>query len=100
MSKFLKIPLKIYTILKSLIKLWWHSVRTLFLENRAVETLLEKEAEEKLDQFLTDRDIDAYKSLVADLDKLQEIDIHYKKKENLFFPYMEKYGFTTPPQVM
>ncbi|MDD4089715.1 MAG: DUF438 domain-containing protein, partial [Tissierellia bacterium] len=28
------------------------------------------------------------------------IDIHYSKKENLLFPYMEKYGITAPPKVM
>jgi DUF438 domain-containing protein len=30
----------------------------------------------------------------------QGLDIHYKKKENLFFPYMEKYGISAPPKVM
>lgn len=34
------------------------------------------------------------------LDKLYEVDCHYKKKENLFFPFMEKYGITAPPKVM
>ncbi len=32
--------------------------------------------------------------------KLAEIDSHYKIKENLLFPYMEKYGVTAPPKVM
>ena len=32
--------------------------------------------------------------------KLSQIDAHYKVKENLFFPYMEKYGVTSPPKVM
>lgn len=66
-----------------------HPVRTLFLENRAVETLLEKVMEEKLNKFLKDGDIDAYKALVAGLDKLQRICIHYKKKGDLFFPHMK-----------
>jgi len=34
------------------------------------------------------------------MDYLAEIDKHYLKKENLFFPYMEKYGITAPPKVM
>jgi len=31
---------------------------------------------------------------------LSGIDTHYKVKENLFFPYMEKHGVTAPPKVM
>ena len=34
------------------------------------------------------------------LRRLGEIDRHYLKKENLFFPYMEQYGITAPPKVM
>jgi DUF438 domain-containing protein len=33
-------------------------------------------------------------------DNLKKVDIHYLKKENLLFPYMEKYGITAPPKVM
>ena len=32
--------------------------------------------------------------------QLAGIDSHYKIKENLMFPYMEKYGVTAPPKVM
>ncbi len=32
--------------------------------------------------------------------RLTGIDTHYKIKENLFFPYMEKHGVTAPPKVM
>ena len=31
---------------------------------------------------------------------LREIDKHYLRKENLLFPYMEKYGISAPPKVM
>lgn len=31
---------------------------------------------------------------------LQDVNIHYQKKENLLFPYMEKYGIDAPPKVM
>ena len=34
------------------------------------------------------------------MDKLASISIHYLRKENLYFPYMEKYGITAPPKVM
>lgn len=38
--------------------------------------------------------------LLERLEELKKITIHYAKKENLFFPYMEKYGMAAPPQVM
>lgn len=38
--------------------------------------------------------------LSEQLERLYQLDCHYKKKENLFFPFMEKYGITAPPKVM
>ncbi|PIB54512.1 hypothetical protein AOA60_21735, partial [Pseudomonas sp. 2822-17] len=35
-----------------------------------------------------------------DLTKLLDIDLHYSRKENLLFPYLEKYGIFGPTQVM
>lgn len=32
--------------------------------------------------------------------RLMEIDKHYRRKENIFFPYLEKNGITGPPSVM
>ncbi len=34
------------------------------------------------------------------LEELLQIDRHYLRKENLLFPYLEKYGFTGPSKVM
>lgn len=31
---------------------------------------------------------------------LMDVDKHYRRKENLLFPYLEKYGITGPPKVM
>jgi DUF438 domain-containing protein len=31
---------------------------------------------------------------------LMDVDKHYKRKENLLFPFLEKYGITGPPTVM
>jgi DUF438 domain-containing protein len=31
---------------------------------------------------------------------LMDVDKHYRKKENLLFPYLEKHGITGPPKVM
>lgn len=74
-------------------KITGHPVRISNLENRAIETLMEEEIEKPLAS--NDKE-----GVAKGLNTLQGIDIHYKKKENLFFPYMEKYGFTAPPQVM
>ncbi len=65
-----------------------HPVHTLKAENRAIEALIEAIR-------------DGGSGLKEGLERLYEgIDIHYKKKENLLFPYMEKYGITAPPKVM
>ncbi len=32
--------------------------------------------------------------------KLMDVDKHYRRKENLLFPFLEKYGITGPPTVM
>jgi DUF438 domain-containing protein len=34
------------------------------------------------------------------LEKLAEFDCHYERKENLLFPFLEKYGFSGPSSVM
>jgi DUF438 domain-containing protein len=39
-------------------------------------------------------------ALREDLTALARIALHYSKKENLFFPFLEQYGITAPPQVM
>lgn len=51
-------------------------------------------------QKIDSGDQNAINTLKESLNLLGQIDIHYKKKENLFFPYMEKYGITAPPKVM
>jgi len=42
----------------------------------------------------------ALQALKQGLLALAKVDIHYIRKENLLFPYMEKYGITAPPKVM
>jgi DUF438 domain-containing protein len=73
-----------------------HPVDTLKRENRAIE----KEIDEVRTQLALLPDPDAKDKVKAGLRRLVEIDRHYLKKENLFFPYMEQYGITAPPKVM
>ncbi|WP_110953705.1 DUF438 domain-containing protein [Anaerosinus massiliensis] len=73
-----------------------HPVHTLKRENEAIAKL----AGELQVQINRIPDGDAEKILEEGLIKLAEIDRHYVKKENLFFPYMEQHGITAPPKVM
>lgn len=73
-----------------------HPANTLKRENRALEKLI-AEIRGSLQKL---PDSAAEEALAAYLEKLGEIDRHYLKKENLFFPYMEQYGITAPPKVM
>lgn len=73
-----------------------HPANTLKRENRAVEKL----AGEIREQLARLPDGDAERALKSGVERLSEINRHYVKKENLFFPYMEKYGITAPPKVM
>lgn len=74
-----------------------HPANTLIRENRAIERILEKQIKPYLDAKNETPDLLALKE---GLDNLSKIDLHYSKKENLFFPYMEQYGITAPPKVM
>lgn len=67
-----------------------HPANTMKLENRALERLIDE-----ISAGLSGKGIaEKLKNLYSNLD------IHYKKKENLFFPYMEQYGISAPPKVM
>lgn len=76
-----------------------HPVNTFFNENRAIEKLLDKIRKEMEDFKHNDSKENALK-LVTLFNELWDIDKHYSRKENLIFPYLEKYGITAPPKVM
>jgi len=76
-----------------------HPVNTLIRENRAIERLIDTQIK-PYQVKLADGDPDAQRALVQAFDRLLEIDKHYSKKENLWFPYLEKNGITAPPKVM
>lgn len=66
-----------------------HPVHTYMKENRKFEKLV--------DQLVQASDV---ASLADRLDALAGIDIHYLRKENQLFPYLEKHGISGPTQVM
>ncbi|MEL7649191.1 MAG: DUF438 domain-containing protein [Sedimentibacter sp.] len=73
-----------------------HPVNVLMLENRKIEDIIEH----KVKPFIHESAAGAADNLREGLEELSKINVHYSKKENLLFPYMEKYGITAPPKVM
>lgn len=80
-----------------------HPVDTFIQENKALENeilsiqLIFSEIEK------TDNDSnfsDEWLKLHQRFNNLMDVDKHYRRKENLLFPYLEKYGVTGPPTVM
>lgn len=70
-----------------------HPVHTLKAENRALEKLMDQIREALALE-------DGAEKVAQGLETLAQLDSHYAKKENLLFPYMERYGITAPPKVM
>ncbi len=58
--------------------------------NERIRPLLSRVAEGKL----------ASQTLLPEIGALLAIDLHYSRKENLLFPYLEQHGITAPPKVM
>ncbi len=75
-----------------------HPVNTFLLENHAIEGVLAA-LRPRLSAYAKGDD-SVTPAIRADLDKLSELDAHYKRKENLLFPYLERYSITAPPKVM
>lgn len=77
-----------------------HPIHTFKMENRKLERLMKKIITPLLDTLKNEDTQENRQKLAMEFDKLWEIDKHYLRKENLLFPYMEKYGITAPPKVM
>jgi DUF438 domain-containing protein len=77
-----------------------HPVHTFKLENRELEKLIRERIKPHLEALQTSAGQESMSALAEDLDLLWQIDKHYSRKENLVFPFMEKYGITAPPKVM
>ena len=77
-----------------------HPVRVLREENFALERLLADTLMPKAAALTPETLAEARFELLEAVNLLLDIDKHYSRKENIFFPYMEKYGITAPPKVM
>ena len=80
-----------------------HPVDTFKKENRELEKVMLKlnDIFGKCDELISTIGEDAYlNSLRTLFNNLMDVDKHYRRKENLLFPFLEKYGITGPPTVM
>ena len=77
-----------------------HPITLFKRENEAIEELVEESIRPHLDAFRENDSQENILKLREDFNLLWDIDKHYKRKENLIFPFLERYGITGPPQVM
>jgi len=82
-----------------------HPVRVMKEENRAMEALVAGRVEPALSALETAAAgagdaAPAFEALASALKALLAVDLHYSRKENLVFPFLERHGITTPPKVM
>jgi len=80
-----------------------HPVHT-FLEENKIFTNAVADMNLLLQQLQFDNTSDKFEELrqplKETLDILSKVEIHYQRKENQLFPFLEKHGITAPPQVM
>lgn len=80
-----------------------HPVDTFLKENEALLAVIGQidiglaEIEKLTDNSKLGEQIMRLRSL---FNQLMDVDKHYQRKENLLFPYLERYGITGPPKVM
>lgn len=73
-----------------------HPVHVLKLENREIEKIVNA-----IKTHISEVNIPSgMQSIREGIENLLKVTVHYKRKENILFPYMEKYGITAPPKVM
>ncbi len=76
-----------------------HPLNVLVRENKKITHIIENGIRPNL--VLTKENVkEEYSKLREGVNQLKDLSVHYGKKENLLFPYMEKYGITAPPKVM
>lgn len=77
-----------------------HPAFVFIKENEGLLSFLDGPFTAAVNRYHAGKDKDSKIELLAALKDLSALDRHYSRKENLFFPYMEKAGITAPPKVM
>ncbi len=73
-----------------------HPVHTYKAENKHLRTLI-KRIKKDLKKFETGNDKVSFKTTFTEL---REVEIHFQRKENQLFPFLEEVNFTGPSRVM
>lgn len=76
-----------------------HPIQVLKNENRALEAHMEDMFFNVI-QYETSQDAKDQFSLLTKVNELFDLRKHYARKEKLFFPLIEKYGYAAAPKVM
>ncbi|MEH7345580.1 DUF438 domain-containing protein [Bacillus sp. JJ1532] len=77
-----------------------HPIHTFVQENHELEKLIKSKVQLHLQQFIDEDSSENVYKLLEDCNLLLDIDKHYSRKENLLFPYLEKYGIYGPTNNM
>ncbi|OPA79451.1 PAS domain S-box protein [Paenibacillus selenitireducens] len=77
-----------------------HPIHTFKIENKEIDLLVNFKIQLHLEQFQKEDSKEHIFKLIEDLNLLLDVDKHYSRKENLLFPYLEKYGINGPSKVM
>ena len=80
-----------------------HPIHTFLSENRAIERLLDEAvmpAVEALASAAGGEERSFALALVEQINLMMDVDKHYKRKEELVFPFLEKHGVYGPTRVM
>jgi PAS domain S-box-containing protein len=80
-----------------------HPVDTFKKENQELRKVVTKLQElfENTEELYRTVGAESYNNRVKGLfNSLMDVDKHYRRKENLLFPFLERYGITGPPKVM
>ncbi|RPH98971.1 MAG: DUF438 domain-containing protein, partial [Calditrichaeota bacterium] len=76
-----------------------HPVHTFIQENRALQMEI-AELEALFRRAKEENTANLINSFKIHFNRLTDVDKHYRRKENLLFPFLEKLGITGPPVVM
>jgi DUF438 domain-containing protein len=77
-----------------------HPAHTLKAENEALTRLMEDTIRPRLQEYRDNANTERLQALRNAFEPMSKLHLHYLKKENILFPYLEQHGITAPPKVM
>ncbi len=77
-----------------------HPAFVFLKENEGLLAFMDGAFSQALAAYTQEKSGQTKADLLSALKSLSALDAHYVRKENLFFPYLEKAGITAPPKVM